>query len=59
LWLDLLHRHRHLLRLPLKSLQSCAEFFEMVLLRGNVLFHIAYRLFDHLLRRFETVEDAM
>jgi hypothetical protein len=55
----LLHRRRRLLCFPRESLQAGAEFFEPALLRGNVLFHIAYRLFDDLLRLFEPVEDAV
>jgi hypothetical protein len=57
--LDLLHRRRHLLRFPLESRQARVQFFEPALVHGNILFHIAYRLFDHLLRLFETVEDTV
>jgi hypothetical protein len=56
---DLLHRRRRLLRFPIQALQDRVEVCEPALLRGNVLFHIAYRLFDHLLGLFETVEDAV
>jgi hypothetical protein len=59
LCLDLLHRYRRLLGFPCQLLQDGVEFFETVLLRGNILFHIAYRLLNHLLRLFETVEDAV
>jgi hypothetical protein len=57
--LDLLHRRRHLLRFPRESLHARVQFFEPTLVYGNILFHIAYGLFDHLLGLFETIEKAM
>ena len=56
---DLLQRRRRLLRFPRKALQGRVEICEPALLRGNVLFHIAYGLFNDFLWLFETVEDAV
>jgi len=57
--LDAWHAGRYLLGLYGKPLQHSVQVVEEQLLPGDVLFHIADGLFDHLLRLLEVIEDAV